>query len=192
MNEIACEPSYWNSLEIAKLLVTIVSTLIVGLIAWFLERFVSRAYRTILLNQKVVEQRLDVYNQVVPLLNDLYCYHTFVGHWKTLTPQQILDIKRNLDKQIHIYKFLFSDKFFSRYSNFIDLCFETRTGFGEDAKLLTPMDKHLEGVADGEKQAWQDEYAHMFFDKLEKYPTKSKIREAYQELMDDFASKLGL
>jgi hypothetical protein len=93
----------WNSLEIAKLAVSVLTPLIVLCIGIWVNRLIQRMQSLKWANQKIIEKRIAVYDELVPLLNDIYCYYEFVGNWKELTPIQILELKRKLDKKVYIY-----------------------------------------------------------------------------------------
>ncbi len=54
MNEIS---PVWNSLEIAKLTVDIITTLLLGAIFWLIDNAVRRAESARWLNQKLVEKK---------------------------------------------------------------------------------------------------------------------------------------
>jgi hypothetical protein len=64
-------------------------------------RLTERFKVTLWTNQKVIEKRIDVYDKLAPMLNDLYCYFYYVGNWKELTPIRIIETKRKLDKTFY-------------------------------------------------------------------------------------------
>jgi len=187
----------WNSLEIAKLLVPLLATLIMGLIFLRMEhrllrkieedRIVSeqRLEESRRFNDIIIQRRLRVFDEIVPLLNDLACFYTYVGHWKDLTPEDIVLKKRTLDKEIHIHKYLFSQLLFEKYSAFMALCFETFTGVGEDAKLRTKTEKRYR------LPHWHEKYDAMFSD-TSACPDKASITRAYEELVNCFSQELGV
>jgi len=187
----------WNSLEIAKLLVPLLATLIMGLIFLRMEhRLLRKIEEDRVLNEKnfeearrfndiIIQHRLEVYDKIVPSLNDLVCFYTYVGHWKALTPDEILSKKRALDKEIHIHKYLFSALLFERYSAFMGLCFETFTGIGEDAKLRTKMENRYE------LPNWLEEYEVIFSDPATCLD-KASVTRAYEELLNCFSQELGV
>jgi hypothetical protein len=183
------------TLEIAKLavelvvgLLTPVAILVLGIWATGLaEHFKAGIWA----NQKVIEKRIAVYDELAPLLNDLYCYYSFVGHWKELAPPRILEIKRELDKKVYINASLFSRDFRPFYNTFIHLCFQTFVGANLDAKLRT-----LKVSKDGNREeafpgTWDVNWDKKFSDEAECY-TKAQIKDAYNKLMDRFSSELGI
>jgi len=82
-----CTP--WNSLEIVKVIVSLIAPIIGGIIAWRLAKIAKDLERKQWTSQKVIEKRLEFYEKVVPELNDLYCYYHRYGNWKELTPVRL-------------------------------------------------------------------------------------------------------
>lgn len=88
----------WNSLEIAKLIASVLTPISVVVFGFWINRRLKVFEHLQWANQKVVEKRLYVYQELVPLLNDLLCYFTYVGNWKTHNPASIIELKRKLDR----------------------------------------------------------------------------------------------
>ena len=179
--------SLWNSLEIVKLVVSGLTPVVVLLLGIWISRLARRLEELQWANRTIVEWRIKVYDEVATLLNDLSCYYTFVGNWKDLNPPQVVSLKRDLDKKIHTAAPLFSKKFLSLYFTFIHACFETYTGWGKDARLRTPINRHREAAGDHWRKEWEE-----LFSPAERCEAPSAIRSAYQALMSDFAEELGL
>ena len=93
--------------EWVKLLVSLATPLAVVAVGYFVNVRLRAIEERRWLNQKVIEKRLALFEQVAPKLNDLYCYFTYVGHWKELDPPAIVARKRDLDKVMHVYEPLF-------------------------------------------------------------------------------------
>lgn len=128
MNQSA---SLWNSLEIAKLIVSTLTPLIVLLFGLWISRSLKRLEHLQWTNQKITEKRIAVFEELAPLLNDLLCYFTFVGCWKDLTPIEAVKLKRKLDRIVHVHAPLFSKEFLNKYNDFINACYGTYSGWGK-------------------------------------------------------------
>jgi hypothetical protein len=183
--------STWTALEVAKLLVSLLTPLMILLLGIWVTRLAERFKAVLWANQKIIEKRIAVYDELAPLINDLYCYYSFVGNWKELSPPQIVETKRKLDKKIYIVAPLFSRGFISLYNTFIHLCFETYVGAGHNAKLLT-----LVVNTNGDRKSafpgnWDKTWDKMFSDPA-KCLDKSQIKDGYFNLMNCFSSELGI
>lgn len=167
-----------DKLEIAKLLVSALMPIAVAWLGYVINRTSNR-------RAHVTERRIKVFDQVAQDLNDLYCYFSYVGHWKGLTPPEVLSKKRKLDRIIHINRFLFTRRFYKRYKKFIDLCSQAYSAPGEDAKLRT-ITRDSE-----QKEVWNEEWNKMFTDRTLSSSPRT-IERAYSSLMHQFSMELGI
>ena len=101
----------WNSLEVAKLIVSALTPIIVVVLGIWIARISKRFEQIQWVNRKIIERRIDVYDEIAPLLNDLFVYFTLIGHWKELSPPQVVEAKRLLDRHVNVAASLFSDTF---------------------------------------------------------------------------------
>lgn len=166
----------WTSLEIVKLLVSVLTPLIGFFIALKLARIGKDIEKKQWAGRKIIEKRLEFYDEVVPDLNDLYCFYNRVGNWKELTPPDIIAKKRQLDKAFNIYAYIFSQDIRYRYSNFIHNCFETHTGAGEDAKIIMKLTERE--ILPG----WDSHWNKLFWP--EKQVSVEVFKKSYQELLE--------
>ena len=177
----------WNSLEIVKLLVGVLTPLSVAVFGWWISRRLKVFEHLQWANQRVVEKRLRVYEELVPLLNDLLCYFTYVGSWKSREPAEIIASKRRLDRIAYVNAPLLPQDFLKQYNAFISLCFHTYSGWGQDAKLRTKSQRRKEALAD----AWQDSWADCFACD-EDCTEPAELQNAYHDLVAYLARELGV
>lgn len=177
----------WNSLEITKLIISTLTPLIVLLIGWWINRSLKRFEHLQWTNQKVVEKRLSVFDELAPQLNDLLCYFTFIGCWKDLTPPEVIKLKRKIDRIVHINAPLFSEEFLNRYYDFVNLCYGTYAGWGKDAKLLTFSERRKAAAG----ASWEVQWNDCFADKSDCSDPEA-VNTAYGALMSCFSNELGV
>lgn len=177
----------WNSLEITKLIISAITPLIVLIIGWWINRSLKRFEYFQWANQKVVEKRLSVFDELAPLLNDLLCYFTFIGCWKDLTPLEVIQLKRKIDRIAHINAPLFSKEFINRYYDFVNLCYSTYSGWGEDAKLLTFSERRKAAAG----ALWDVKWTDCFANKSD-CPDPQAVKSAYIALMSCFSKEIGV
>jgi hypothetical protein len=131
-------------LELKKYRLEVVKTVFGGLIA-VLAVFLTATFQSCQKRQDadlehkktVVAERMKVYDDIAPKLNDIYCYYEFVGGWKSLKPEDIIARKRDLDKDIYSYSIVFDSDFLNAYDKFMVQTFSTFSGLNKDAKLRT-------------------------------------------------------
>ena len=176
------------AIEIVKIGTGIATPILVAILGFRLNRTMQGLAAAQWANQKVVEKRLTVFDESAPLLNDLYCYLMFVGNWKELKPNELVQRKRQLDKKIYVYAALFSQDLIDSYNAFIHACFETYNGPGHDARIRTYVES-----PDGDRRrtlpSWEAPWDNLFSKNVS---SKAEVKRKYQELMATFSSELGL
>ena len=127
--------SSWNSLEIVKICVSLLTPIVVVIIGFIFNKRLKDFEKKQWTNGKILEKRLAIYDRIVPFLNDILCFNCYIGNWKEITPCDAIRYKRLLDKDLNIYKPLFDINVWDSYNVFIHLCFDTYSGWGRDATL---------------------------------------------------------
>ena len=125
----------WNSLEIVKLVLGVLTPLSVACLGWLVARRLKRLELVQWTNQRLIEKRLTLYDTVAPQLNALLCFYTWIGYWKDISPDDVIRAKRDLDRTFHIYRYLFDEDVYDAYHTFIHALFEMHTGPGRDARI---------------------------------------------------------
>ena len=179
------EPGPWNWLEVAKLAAALLIPAVIGAGGIYIHRITKQFEHTQWRSQKLIEKRLAVYDAMAPKLNDLLCYFTYVGSWRDSDPPDIVHLKREIDRQFYLAAPLFSNEFFEACKAFQECCFETYTGWGEDAKLRTSYVRRREARAG----SWKTEWNTYFSDKPKDY---EEVRAAYKRVMESFAHDIGV
>jgi hypothetical protein len=184
--------SVWNSLEIVKLIISGLTPIVVGILVWKLNEAIKKFEHRQWRNQKLIERRLEIYDKIAPQLNDLLCYFTYIGCWKDLTPEQVIKMKRNLDKEIYLAQPLFSSAFFSYCMSFMNLCYEPFVGWGRDAKLRTKFERRKEANSKW-NLSWEEMFSKDEKDKdgNDRVKKPREIKEAYKILMNCFSEEIG-
>ena len=134
-------------------------------------------------NQKLIEKRIALWDEIGPVLNDIYCYCSRVGSWKDFRPQDVINKKREADKLAYLGTPYFSHAFFECYHQFIESCFETYQGHGKDAKLKSDSQKHKNVHPEWEEQ-WNHHFVTTSFD-------ENEISKSYAALISRVRSELN-
>src|SRR3954468_11754522 len=100
--------SLWNSLEVVKLAASLLTPTLLLILGIWVNRIAKRFEATQWANQKVVAKPLAIDDELAPLLNKLLCFYTYVGDWKELTPPDIIQTKRTVDKVFYINQYILS------------------------------------------------------------------------------------
>ena len=179
--------SEWDSLEVAKLLVAVLTPVAVVLLGLYVRSVSRRIEDAQWSSRRVLDWRLDLYKAMAPSLNDLFCFFTLVGDFREIKPPDALARKRALDKDFHINRFLFSDEFGRAYSEFMAASFSTWRGFGVAAALRASLASQQAERPEGD---WDAAWDQMFTSEAESTPPH-EIEQRYDTLMRQFAAEVG-
>jgi len=87
--------------DLATIMGAFLTPLMVGVVGFFFVRRQSRS-------EQLQRIRLDYYQELLPELNRLMCYMTFIGTWRANSPLDIVRVKRRLDARFVCASPLFS------------------------------------------------------------------------------------
>jgi hypothetical protein len=175
----------WTSLEVAKLIAQLLTPIAVAALSIYFTRIAKRFEHLQWRNQRLIEKRIGIYDDLAPDLNDLLCYFTFIGCWKDLSPPEVVKLKRSVDKKVYLAAPLFTPAFYKACMDFIGLCYGTFQGWGQDARLKTPQERRRQAAGSSWQSSWEDCFTQEVTDPKE-------IRAAYQKIMRVFSDEIGI
>lgn len=181
--EIQLTDPIWRSLAIATMIIAILTPIIMVILAFRFSRSIKRMNKKQLSNQKIVEKRIEIYDKMVPKLNDIYCFYCYIGNWNEITPKAVLRLKRELDKDMNIYASLFSEDLSKKYMAFKQLCFVSMSGWEHEEKIKSYYELRQQNNLD-----WEDGWTQ-YFD-TNNVIEATKIKERYDELIEAFKEDL--
>ena len=91
------------TLEILKIILMPVVLLVLG--AW-LKKIADKHEKRASLHERIIEKRIAIYENIGADLNNIYVFLLQVGHWKALTPAEVVEKKREVDKIMYVNKSL--------------------------------------------------------------------------------------
>jgi hypothetical protein len=168
--------SLWNSLEIAKLAVGVLTPISLLFISTQISQSEKIQAEESARFQRVAEQRAVIWKDLSPKLNDIYAYLMYAGSWKSITAAEVVQNKRDADRIFYENRPFFSDKFSKGYNEFMNASFQYDDRIGEDAIPRTTAnfrDKADHGAVSGQEN-WD------------------AIHTSYYHLLDAVADDFGL
>lgn len=167
---------------------SVITPFVVAAIGFLLSRQIKRVEARQWRNQELIAARLGYYREIAEPVNDLMCYFTFIGTWKELSPPQVIDRKRSLDRTFHTLAPFFSVEVARSYDEFMGLCFETFGTWGADATLKTSFRRRRDVSHDVWRPEWESMFEHagdrpVAPDELERI--KSSYNEVLARLVGD-------
>ncbi|MEV4285504.1 hypothetical protein AB0K40_08350 [Nonomuraea bangladeshensis] len=178
-------------MEIAKLIVSALTPLAVVAVAFQVTKATKRLETRQWVNQKLVEKRIALLSEALPELNDLHCYFAWVGNWKELSPLDILQRKRSLDRLFYANRPFFRPATIEAYEHFSAKAYKTYSAPGHNAQLRTgPTSRHgnrSEAYGDGWDPRW-----NAYFAAEADRTAQEKVAAAYDALLRQVSGEVGL
>jgi len=182
--EIQHAEQIWNSLKIPIMIIAALAPFIIAFLVFRYNRIIKDLNRKQQINQSLVAKRIEVYDRIGPKLNDIFCFFCYNGNWKELTPLEILNFKRELDKDINVSTPLYSKDIGEKYDDFMRLCFVSFSGWEHEEKIKSLYELRQENNVE-----WNDDWIP-FFD-TNNVVEAVKVRERYDELIASFKKDLS-
>ena len=138
------------------------------------------------LNRAIIEKRLEVYDDLALLLNQIFCFFLLVGDYHSITPPKVIERKREADQKFYVYAPLFTCEFQDRYDEFMRVCFRHFRAVGQPASIRANVD-----VQEMERSAgtWQPEWRQLF--EATDPSHSAAVAEAYDALTMSLALEVG-
>jgi hypothetical protein len=178
-------------LEIDKLIVSALTPLAVVVLAFQVTKATKRLEARQWVNQKLVEKRIALLTEALPELNDPHCYLAWVGNWKELSPQDILQRKRSLDRLFYANRPFFRPATIEAYEDFSAKVYKTYSAPGHNAQLRTgPISGHgdrRKAYGDGWDPRW-----NAYFAAEGDRTALENVAAAYDALFRQFSAEVGL
>lgn len=176
--------------ELANIVVGASVPAIIAYFGWSLNTRLKSIDQAQWQNRKIIEIRLDIYREISPKLNSMYCFCQWIGDWKEISPADMVALKRQTDKTINVYRHLFNDSFYSAYNSFINTVFRPFGGPNLNARIRSGLtsDNGDRKLVFGDK--WNPEWDAMF--DLQNVATREALEDAYSDLMNEFRTSIGL
>ncbi len=163
---------------IGKLILPVV-LLLLGVWA---KKIATNHEKRVSLDERIIEKRIKVYESIGADLNDIYVFLMQVGHWKELTPQDIIQKKRQIDKIMYMNRPYWSAEMFANYMRFIEAGFDAWNGYTEDAKIRTFPDQFQ--FLDGWSETWKSYFTQKSVD-------MDEVKQSYLSLIHAFSDEFG-
>ncbi|MFF0176083.1 hypothetical protein [Micromonospora profundi] len=183
--------SPWDSLEVTKLIVSALTPVTVAVLGVIFAYALKRADGRQWFSQKLVEKRIDLMGQMLPELNDLLCYYTWIGEWQKIPPPEVVARKRRLDKLFFANRSFFSRATGDAYQSFMNTLFETYVGPGRGPRLRTGVTSRHGDRRSALESEWLPEWSQLFLPESDQ-ASRWEVRRAYDALLAALGAEIGV
>jgi hypothetical protein len=145
-------------------------------------------------SSELVRVRIDYYQALIPDLNRLMCYMTFIGPWRDMSPPEAVALKRSLDTKFYCAAPLFSTEVSSAYDALMGQSFHTFGAWGDDAKIKSSSYQRERSWRHA-GMSWQPEWHDFFVDRSQERISAVVLgdyRQAYDDLLARLVEDLSL
>lgn len=174
----------WESLKIPIMIFAALAPVVIVLLIIRFNRTLKKLKSTHLRDQKIFEKRAEIFERMGPKLYDLYCFYCYNGDWKKITPQAIMKLKKELDKDINSQASFFSNEIAEKYTRFVQLCFVAHSGWEHDEKIKSHYELRQEHIPE-----WTEHWS-LYFD-TNNVVDAIRMKERYDELNAAFKKDLS-
>lgn len=172
--------SEWNWTDAVTAVSAAATPIVVAVFGWILTRRQSR-------NELLLNARIEYYREIAPDLNRLMTYMMFIGTWRDMTPEEVIDLKRRLDATFYVAAPLFSTPVTSAYEIFMNRCFAPFGLWGADALIKSsPYRRRVSWQAD---TSWNPDWGRLF-ELREDQPIEGSALEELRSTYDSLISAL--
>lgn len=178
--------SPWNSLEVAKLVVGILTPIFLFVLGYMVTLAARGVEQAQWASRTLIEKRLELWDEMGQPLNDILVFFLLVGQFQEITPDKLIHRKRVVDRVFHAHRPLFSPAFQARYLELMAVCFdESGGGAGTPAPI-----RASQLAQRAERRVWKRAWTPMFAAE-EDASSEQDVGAAYDALMEVFARDVG-
>jgi hypothetical protein len=159
--------------EVAKALGALATPVVVVVVAYLFQRKQKLA-------EAAMTERIKRIALISPLLNQIFSYRHRVGGYLDWSPEEILQAKRDADREFRTYEFLWTPEYREAYHRFMEECFATNRGAGNKAGIRADERHYPKKASTPNWEAFTGEEAD-----------KGRNQEAYNQVQSITARDLG-
>jgi hypothetical protein len=154
--EIAKYRQEWWKVGISAL-----TPIMIAILTFFITDALNSQQSALRKGEQVLQEKQKLYSSLGSNLDIIYVYVMDVGDFRHYTPDQIIETKRETDRQFFMYKPYWSQKTSVLYNSFMKLAFKTYVGTGQNAQIRSAMVEKKAAYVIDSKQ-WNPDWDKMF------------------------------
>lgn len=133
--------------------------LLIAIIGMLVNRRLKEIDGRLARSRELLQRRMENYDVLAEWLNDLFCYATYVGNWRSKTPDDILGTKRKIDKLVYSNIPIWGSSFLVAYRRFIRACFTEYGEINAEARLNANIERHRAAWGNRWNPEWDKYFA---------------------------------
>lgn len=165
---------------------SVLTPIAIAVLTYFVSTSLNRQQSVIRLAEQTLQLKQTAYADIGSNLNKIFTYVADVGDYRSFKPNEIVNMKRQSDRQFFMYKAFWSSSTVAAYDAFMETAFVTYVGSGTNARINTESrEKKIAYQKDG--VAWDTSWTPMFSEQKDQ-TIFAKYDKLVSEFLRDIAS----
>lgn len=122
-------------LDIWKVIISALTPIAIGALTFVVNSAVQERGELLKREEQILSEKQKVYGDLGKRLNIIYVYLADVGDFKLYTPERVIEMKRESDRQFFVYRPYWSETTEQRYNDYMKAAFTTYNGVGLPARI---------------------------------------------------------
>jgi hypothetical protein len=141
-------------IEQRKVLLSILTPLVLIILTWVVNNAIQERGAALDREKQILSEKQKIYAELGRKLNVIFVYVIDVGDFRAYNPPQIIDFKREVDRQFFSYRPYWSQRTEDGYNEFMKAAFQTYTGAGKPAKIRASRQEKI-AAYQFDKRPWR-------------------------------------
>jgi len=107
-----------------EIIVSALTPIAIGVVGYIVNRTIKSRENEFNALRRMQDIRKEIYDDIGPKLNKIYCYIADVGDFGNYEPKAIIDFKRDVETKFKPYKDLWSESTIEAYDDFMESAFD--------------------------------------------------------------------
>ena len=128
------------NLEVLKIIVSALTPLAIAAAGYIINRAIKTREHALSMLRNKQDMRKEIYDEVGPKLNQIFCFIMDVGDFGDYEPPYIQDLKGEIDRKFKTFEKLWHQNTINAYDEFMKASYAMRSGgLGTRTPIRTPL-----------------------------------------------------
>ena len=168
----------WNVWDVIQLVVGVLMPLLALGFGYFIHKKLKSIEQQHWQDRTATEWRIRVFDEVSPQLHSVYSYLVRLNHWRDLTPDDVIQAMRGLDRRMASDKALFSQELMVSYKAFMEACFKHFRAPDLQAGIRAEAEAYRRALGKRWERKWDS-----YFVEADECALVLDVEHRYKELM---------
>ena len=170
-------------LEQWKVLLSILTPLVLVALTFVVNNAIQERGALLKREEQILAEKQKIYAELGQRLNIIYVYVVDVGDFRLYTPPQVIEMKREADRQFFMYRPYWSEATEQKYSEYMKGAFRTYNGAGLPAKINASRAEKI-AAYEFDNLKWESSWNAYFTEEVDP-GIKNKYYAVVSSLMGD-------